>query len=478
MQIFQISSEVVPFSKTGGLADVLGALPKSLKKLGYTTSVITPLYPQQPGTKKILNDLKVYNTIEIPFFKGNIPTRILYLDKPEGVRVYFVENNDYFDRAGIYGEPYDYPDNLERFAFFSRAAVELIKHLSVDDEVIVHAHDWETALVIVYLKTIYKDQPFTSRIRTVYTIHNMAYQGQFDYNQWHITSLPDYLFTINGLEFYGRINLMKGGIIFADKITTVSRTYAKEIQTPEYGYGLDGVLRTRANDLVGIVNGIDYEVWNPATDPHLYGINYDINSLENKKKIKQKLLEEYGLSYNESTPVIGIISRLVAQKGFDLIEQVQEELADLDMEIVLLGTGEPRYEEMFRKLAAKYPDKISVKIEFNNTLAHRIEAGADMFLMPSRYEPCGLNQLYSLRYGTIPIVRNTGGLADTIEDGVTGFKFYEYDAWKMLEAIKKAIDVFKNQPEKWSDMQKEAMSRDFSWDNSAREYIRLYKSIF
>jgi starch synthase len=398
----------------------------------------------------------------------------------DGVRTFLVECPEFFDREGLYTvKGQDYPDNALRFAGFSLTCLEFLKR-SENPPDILHCHDWQSALVPIYLRTLYRNDGYFRRTSIVFTIHNLGYQGLFPPTVLPQISLDHSLFTMDGLEFYGKVNLLKGGILFSDFITTVSRKYAEEIQTPEFGHGLEGVLKSRADRLQGILNGVDYEAWNPATDK-LIPANYTPEDLAGKETCKKVLLETMGTATPVlNRPVIGIVSRFAAQKGFDLIAGIAEELMGMDLYIVALGTGEPEFESLFRTLAAKYPDKFLVKVAYDNTLAHQIEAGADMFLMPSRYEPCGLNQIYSLKYGTVPVVRATGGLDDTIEafDGKTGtgFKFRDYTPQALLAAIQQAVEVY-HQPKIWRKLMLNGMKKDFSWGASAKQYLKIYQGL-
>jgi starch synthase len=397
----------------------------------------------------------------------------------DGVHTYLVDCPEFFDRDGLYQDKgQDWPDNHLRFAAFSFACLEFLKRSATPPE-ILHCHDWQAALVPIYLRNLYAGDPFFEKTSVVHTIHNLGYQGLFPPHILSQIGLPAGLFSIDGLEFYGKVNLLKGGILFSDFITTVSRKYAEEIQTPEFGYGLEGVLRSRADRLQGILNGVDYDAWNPASDK-LIPANYSPEDLKGKEACKKALLEKMGVAQPVlNRPVIGIVSRFATQKGFDLIAGVAEELMAMDLYVVALGTGEPEYEDLFRSLTARYADKFRVKIAYDNTLAHLIEAGADMFLMPSRYEPCGLNQIYSLKYGTVPVVRATGGLDDTIEpfNGKTGtgFKFTDYTPEALLGAIRDAVGYYR-QPKVWRQLMLNGMKKDFSWSSSARQYVKVYEA--
>jgi starch synthase len=476
MRITFVASEGVPFSKTGGLGDVVGALPKALAASGHEVQLLLPRYRMtKPG--KTLAQCK---SVTLPLASGFRFASIQDGGAADGVHAYFVEYPEFFDRDGLYQENgEDYPDNAMRFAAFSLACLEFLKRFP-DPPDVIHCHDWQTALVPIYLRNLYVGDPYFDKTPVVFTIHNLGYQGHFPPHILPQIGLHAGLFTMDGLEFYGKVNLLKGGILFSDFITTVSRKYAEEIQTPEFGYGLEGVLAARRDRLQGIVNGVDYGPWDPATDK-LIAANYTPQDLKGKQICKKALLEKMGVAQPVlERPVIGIVSRFARQKGFDLIAGVAEELMAMDLYVVALGTGEPEYEDLFRKLAAKYPDKFLVKIAYDNPLAHQIEAGADMFLMPSRYEPCGLNQIYSMKYGTVPVVRATGGLDDTVEpfDGKvgTGFKFTEYAPEALLAAIQAAVAVYK-QPKVWRQLMHNGMKKDFSWPASAKQYLKIYQAV-
>jgi starch synthase len=474
LNVIVASSEVVPFAKTGGLADVAGSLPHALKKLGCEVSVFMPLY------REVLEkNLEIEPTgveVAIPLGKRTL-TGEVFKGSTDGIPVYFIKKDEYFDRSSLYGTPEgDYFDNLERFTFFSRGLLEAVKAdgLGIKPD-IIHANDWQTGLIPAYIKDIYRHSfPDT---RTVFTVHNIAYQGLFPYFLFHFTGLTGGFFSMKGIEFWGKVNLLKAGMVFADIVTTVSEGYSKEIQTSEYGYGLEGVLRSRAKDLYGVLNGVDYTEWNPETDEFLPA-NYSSDDLKGKAACKKELVKEFSLKLRQNVPLVGVISRLANQKGFDILSEAMEELMELDIGMVVLGTGDKKYHELFTELAGRHPERLGVKITFDNALAHRIEAGCDMFLMPSKYEPCGLNQIYSLRYGTIPVVRATGGLDDTIRDhkgGVgNGFKFNEYSPHALVEKLKEAVKVYKDKKE-WKALQTKAMKEDFSWERSARRYLELYE---
>jgi len=486
VKILYISSEVVPFSKTGGLADVAGALPVALKNLGHDVRIATPRYGcingEKYGLVQTIDEINVYfqhDTFNATVETANLPGT--------DIPVYFIANDFYFGRRELYTEKgKDYPDNSQRFAFFCMATLWMLRILDWKPDVI-HTNDWQTALMPAYLKyhPYVKSDEFYNGIKSLYTIHNLAYQGSFDRDTLNKIGLGWEVFTIDGLEFYGDINLMKAGIMFSDEITTVSEMYAREIQTPEYGCGLDGVLRFRKDHLTGIMNGIDYAIWDPAKDD-LIPSKFSAGKMAGKAKCKTHLQKKNGLPQDKDVPIIGMISRMADQKGFDLIAKIAEEIFDLDIQFVLLGTGEPVYHEMFKKIGEKYPAKAGINITFNNQLAHEIEAGADMFLMPSRYEPCGLNQLYSLKYGTVPIVRKTGGLADSIIDSRaetiakgmgTGFVFEKYEPGALLDAIERAVDLYARDKKAWKKIQSNGMAKDYSWEASAKKYAVLYRKM-
>jgi starch synthase len=474
MRIVFVASEGVPFSKTGGLADVVGALPKALAQSGQPVEVILPRYRMTKAGKSLPH----LSSLTIPLASGFRFAAIQDGGELKGVHTLFVDMPEFFDRDGLYqdkGE--DYPDNAARFAAFSLAALETIKRTGGPPD-IIHCHDWQSALVPVYLRNLYTGDPFYAAASVLLTVHNLGYQGLFPPHILPQISLHAGLFTIEGLEFYGKVNLLKGGLIFSDYISTVSRKYAEEIQTGEYGCGLDGVLRARAGRLAGILNGVDYDAWDPATDK-LIPSNYSPADFKGKATCKKALLERMGArAVALERPLIGIVSRFAAQKGFDLIAEIAEPLMAMDIYVVALGTGEPQFEDLFKRLAAKFPEKFFVKVAYDNTLAHQIEAGSDIFLMPSRYEPCGLNQIYSLKYGTVPAVRATGGLDDTIEafDGKsgTGFKFDEYSPAALLASLQEAVTAFQDQ-KTWRRLMLNGMRKDFSWANSAEQYARIYQ---
>jgi starch synthase len=478
MHIAFVASECVPFSKTGGLADVVGALPRALVAMGHQVSVYLPRYKQT----RLTDPQTVVRSITVPFDdRYRFCSVVSGGNHASGVRFYFVEYPPYFDREALYGTSSgDYPDNAERFALFSRAVLEATKILGVPHA--FHCHDWQSALVPILLRTQYAEDPAFRDVASVFTIHNMGYQGLFPPDTLPLLTLPWDLFTISKMEFFGNVNFLKGALVYSDFITTVSRKYSQEIQTTEFGFGLEGVLRDRAATVTGILNGVDYDEWSPQTDKFIVS-RYSPEDLGGKALCKQDLLAAFGVTNADvRLPVIGIVSRFAAQKGFDLIAQVMDRLAREEMIVVALGNGDKQYEEMFLRLQKQFPQKIAVKVAYDNALAHKIEAGSDMFLMPSRYEPCGLNQIYSLKYGTVPVVRATGGLDDTIEPWDvrsgkgTGFKFTEYSGEALLLTIKQALQAFRDRGS-WQALMRNGMTKDFSWNASAKEYVRIYERV-
>ena len=475
MRILFVASEGLPFSKTGGLADVVESLPKALVAQGHEVAVVLPRYRGTKATAVVMPSV----TIPMGGSRLRFPA-IADGTLLNGVRYFFVEDASYFDRDGLYGGPGgDYPDNAERYTEFCRAAIEITKHIWPTD--VMHCHDWQTGLVPVLLRTSYSDDPLVKDIPVVFAIHNIGYQGIFTKDVLERVGLPAALFHPDSIEFFGSVNLLKGGLVYSDYLTTVSRTYAQEIQTPEYGYGLDGVVKGRADRLVGILNGVDYSAWDPAKDK-LIAARYSAKDLSAKQVCKHDLLETMGMPREHlARPVVGIVSRFADQKGVDLIAEKAHELMREDLVLVVVGTGERKYEEFFRALAAAYPGRVGLKIAYDNVLAHKVEAGADMFLMPSRYEPSGLNQLYSLKYGTVPIVRATGGLDDSIEPfdvehGTgTGFKFREYSGDALLYTVRQALHHYMDE-RIWKRIQLNGMAKDFSWNAPAAEYVKLYEA--
>lgn len=474
MRILYLSSEVVPFAKTGGLADVSGSLPKALEELGHDVRVIMPKYKMVDENKFGL--AKIAENIAVNI-NGKTEYAIIYEGRMPGskVVVYFVSCDKYFGRPGLYQENgVDYPDNCERFAFFCRAAAEFISNFPWKPE-IVHANDWQSALIIPYIKLIYK----WPKIATIYSVHNMGYLGLFKKEELPITGFSWDMFTSDKLEFWDQISLAKAGLVFTDIISTVSETYAKEIQTPEFGFGLDGLLRFRKDDTFGVINGLDYSVWNPERDPNIpkkYGIKSILLKAENKKALQKKS----ELDVKASIPLLGMTTRLAAQKGFDIFSGALDRIIGLNCQIVILGTGDQKYHDLLKQKKREYEGQLAVKLGFDAELAELIYAGSDMFLMPSKYEPCGLGQLISFKYGTVPVVRKTGGLADTVHEfnpktGVgDGFVFEEYSADALFNAIKRGITAYKNK-KSWRALLEKIMAYDYSWEKSAAKYVDLYK---
>lgn len=487
LKILFVSSEVDPFAKTGGLADVASALPKTLAELGHEVRTFLPRYRSIDSKKFGLNRIPDLEPLQIPVNGFKETGEVLMVtdhQQNNGVTYYFLQNDKYFDREGLYVDPgtkSDYPDNDERFIFFSRGILEFLRRMHWQPD-IIHCNDWQSGLIPTYLKALYVDDPLLRNVKSVFTVHNVAYQGKFPPETIAKANLPWSVFTPEGLEFYGQVNFLKAGIVYSDAITTVSETYAEEIcSSPEFGYGMEGILRHRRQHLFGILNGVDYSVWNPETDK-LIPANYSVKNLKGKLANKKALQERFGLTVDESIPLLGVISRLADQKGFDLLGAIAPHLMTLDVQLVILGTGEQKYHDLFQNLRDQFPHKIGIYLGFNNDLAHLIEAGSDMFLMPSRYEPCGLNQMYSLKYGTVPIVRATGGLQDTVDefDPVTkkgtGFKFGPYEPAEFLKTIQRALDTYRNRTV-WKTLMMNGMKKDFSWTSSAKKYVNLYRSL-
>ncbi|MCL2372870.1 MAG: glycogen synthase GlgA [Defluviitaleaceae bacterium] len=476
LRILLVSTEVSPYSKTGGLGDVAGSLPKALRDRGVDIRVVLPKY--KSIQEDLLKDAKNISTFNVHLSWREQPATIIGLDAHgDGESVYFIENDFYFGRDGYYG----YGDDAERFAFFTKAAIEMLSHIDFKADVL-HFNDWHTGLGPTYLRDIYRAFTYYSNMKSLFSIHNLHYQGVFGRDTLWNVGLNDGYFTGGDLEFYGNISFLKAGIIHSDAVSTVSNTYAEEIQTPAYGYGMEGLLRQRSmfgGDLYGIVNGIDTDSHNPKTDPNLY-VNFDENSLENKRKNKTRLQEELGLPVSDA-PMVSMITRLAEQKGLDILAVIMDELMAMDIQLVVLGTGESRYEGMLRHYAWCNPGKVSANITFSGALAQKIYASSDMFLMPSVYEPCGLGQLFAMRYGSIPIVRKTGGLADTVqhfnsETGQgNGFSFEHYVASGLMWAIREAVNTYHSP--NWQTVVKNAMTGDFSWKHAAGEYIDMYEKV-
>lgn len=476
-KILFVASEAVPFMKTGGLADVVGSLPKCYDKDEYDVRVMIPKYLCMK--KEFLHKLEFIDQFYMDYLGQSRYVGILQYIY-EGITFYFIDNESYFGGEKPYGDWYY---DLEKFSFFCQAALSALPVIGWKPDV-VHCHDWQTGLIPVYLKDRFGTGEFFKDMKSVMTIHNLKFQGVWDINTIkRFSGLSDYYFTSDKMESYHNGNMLKGGLVYADVITTVSDTYAEEIKTPFYGEGLDGLMRARANDLYGIVNGIDYDDFNPETNKNLAAPYNAYNFAQEKVKNKLALQEELGLPKDAGKFVIGIVSRLTSQKGFDLIQAVMEEICTEDVQLVVLGTGEDKYEGMFRHYDWKYPERVSAQITYSEALSHRIYAGCDAFLMPSLFEPCGLSQLMALRYGTVPIVRETGGLKDTVwpyneyEGTGTGFSFANYNAHEMLDTIRYAKKVYYEHRDAWNGIVWRAMNADFSWKTSAKKYQELYEEL-
>ncbi len=487
LNVLFLSSEVFPFAKTGGLADVASALPQALKEIGHEVRLAIPRYGFVNERKFRIHEIIRLKDINIPIGKKsaklNVKSSFLIGDRTK-VQIYFIDSAEFFGRQGIYQDPKtkrDYPDNDERYIFYSRGIFEILKRLGWAPH-IIHCNDWQSGLVPVYLKKIYSKDPFFKNIKTVFTIHNVAYQGLFPKETFPKTGLPADVFTPEGAEFYGKFSFMKAGIVYSDFVTTVSSTYADEISgSEEYGFGLEGVLAKKNKKFSGIVNGIDYSLWNPDTDQFI-PFKYSVKTLDAKVENKKYLLKRFNKKFEPGVPLVGMVTRLVEQKGIDLVIDGFAELMKLKVQFILLGTGEKQYHTKLEALAKKYPDEMSLELGYNDELAHLIEGASDIFLMPSKFEPCGLNQLYSLKYGTIPVVRKTGGLADTVAEvnpqklTGTGFFFQDFKAGDMVKAVSRAVTLFGDQ-KSWQKVMRNAMMEDFSWTSSAKQYEELYNKI-
>ncbi|RUT35913.1 glycogen synthase GlgA [Paenibacillus zeisoli] len=474
MKILFAAAEAIPFVKTGGLADVIGALPKALLKAGHDVRIVLPKYKAVPD--QFRSQLEPVDIIQVPLAWRSQYCGIEELTY-EGIPVYFIDNEFYYGRDGIYG----YGDDGERFAFFNRAVLEILPYIDFQPDVI-HCHDWHAALIPVLLRHHYLHNPFYQSVRTVFTVHNLLYQGIFPYEVMpDLLDLPNDYFTPDGLEYYGNVNYLKAGLVYADHVTTVSPTYAEEIKTEYYGYGLDGLLRSLGGKLSGIVNGIDTKLYNPATDTEIPA-KYR-TSLNKKRENKPFLQQELGLPVDPKIPLISMVTRLVDSKGLELVRRVLDELLYFDnIQVVVLGTGEYEYEQWFKEAANRHPSKLSAQIKFNDGLSRRIYAGSDIFLMPSKFEPCGISQLLALRYGSIPVVRETGGLNDTVQsfneftgEG-NGFSFNHYNAHDMLYTLRRAVHMY-HQPDQWKKIVRNAFAGDYSWNVSAERYLEIYQSL-
>jgi starch synthase len=489
------SSEVAGFAKTGGLADVAAALPRALARLGNRVAVAMPFYAAVRRSKVPIERTNV--VLPVPMGNRVLACRLYRSQIPNSdVPVFLIEHQPYFDRddprsgRSLYqqqtgGSKTDYSDNAERFAFFCRSVLELVPHLGFNPDVI-HANDWQCGLVPALLAELYRNQPGYGKIRSVFTIHNIAYQGNFGREVLAITGLPSILFNSSQLEFHGQLSFLKAGIVFSDAVNTVSPTYAREIQRPEFGYGLDGLLVGIHSKLSGIVNGCDYEQWDPATDPHIAATYTAKTVFENKPLCKADLQNRFHLPEEPRTPILSAVARLVSQKGIDLILSAAQGFLDLGCQMVVLGDGDPEFHNQLQALRDKNPSRVGIYLGFDEARAHAIEAGSDLFLMPSRYEPCGLNQLYSLRYGTPPVVRATGGLADTVvnttienlaDKRATGFSFNDYTATALYETVKWALTLYRERPTDFQQVVETGMAQDWSWDRSALAYESLYRKV-
>ena len=459
MKIVMCASEVVPFAKTGGLADVAGALPAALEKAGHEVIVVMPGYKAVHASasvkiKQVREGLSVANI-------------------GKDIKVYFIDHDFYFNRDSLYGDKSgDYIDNIDRFSYFCRRALDLLKEIGFKAD-IIHCHDWQSALVPVYLRSVtYSTDPFYKAMKTVFTIHNIGYQGIFSKDEFPKIGLSWNFFDMETLEYYENINFLKGGIVFSNVINTVSDTYSKEIRTKEFGFGMEGILDKRSDSLFGIINGLDYSIWDPAADKFILA-QFSSKDLSGKAACKEDLQKLCKFPAKKNVPLIGVVSRLAQQKGFDIIADAIDKMCKMDMQIVILGTGDAKYHQIMESMVKKYPKVISLHLKFDDTLAHKIYAGSDIFLMPSKYEPCGLGQMISMKYGTLPLVFKTGGLADTV-DASNGFVFDKYSADELLKTVKKSLACYQA-PDKWQKLVGAAMKCDFSWLESAKKYAQLYE---
>jgi starch synthase len=478
MRILLVTPEANPFARSGGLAEVIYALAWALVKLGHQVSVVLPLYRQVRESNRSFTCTG--KTLSIPLSFKTLPADILTSQIDPNMTFYFISQDALFNREGLYGTSYgDFDDNAERFIFFSRSVVEMVDALNLEFDV-CHAHEWQTGLVPVYLRTIYNDRPALQRLPVVYTVHNVGYQGLFSTYDLPLTGLGWELLSPKALEFYGKLNFMKGGIVFADLITTVSAKYREEILTSEYGFGLEGLFRERAEELYGVLEGVDYVRWNPKKDEFL-AAPYDQNNLAGKKVCKKALIDRFGLNLAPDRPLLGMTTRFFERKGIDLVESIMDDLMKLEIGFIIQGTGEERHHYILQEMSLKYHQRLGLLIGYTEELAHQIIAGSDIFLMPSRYEPCGLDQLYCLRYGTVPVVRATGGLDETIQEfdpatgAGTGFKFKGYTPAELLGAVQRALAVYQ-QPKVWEALMKSNMALDYSWGKTAApKYVEIYQ---
>lgn len=480
LKILFAASEMTPFCKTGGLADVIGSLPVVLAQMGNEVHVMLPEYSRIDRQKYSFMDNHSHFQVTVgPVTKPATVSSASW----KGVTVHLIENEEYFDRSGLYGEAQgDYYDNGPRFVFFCRGALEAVKLLGIKPD-IIHAHDWQTGLILPYLRTLYAQEPLFHNASTLFTIHNLGYQGNFPPWVFSLTGIPDEEFRWTKMEFYGNVSFLKSGIVYADAVSTVSETYAREITTEQLGFGMQDVFAERKNVLFGILNGIDQNEWNPATDQSLPA-KYSSDDLSGKKACRIALLKEFGITKGGKIPVFGMVSRLDSQKGFDILEEGMEKIVNMVVCIVILGTGTSEHKETMGKLATRYPERIRIMVKFDPRVAMLIYAGSDAFLMPSRYEPCGLGQIIALRYGTLPVVHATGGLVDTVKDldfdpeNGNGFSFEEYTSEALLEAMERAVRAFSEQGSaRWHSAVQRAMTKDYSWKQSAEKYVKLYQQI-
>ena len=475
MKILFAASEAVPFAKTGGLADVAGSLPPAIASLGHDVRIVMPYYLQ---VQRYTSDLRHVATLSVPVATWQERCDVLEGRMGGDVIVYFIKKDIYYDRPELYQtERADYPDNAERFIFFSRAILELCRALGYSPD-IIHVNDWQTGLVPLYLKTLYRGSETLNRAKTVFTVHNLGYQGTFWHWDMRLTGLGWDVFTPEGIEFWGKINFLKAGLVSSDLITTVSKTYSREIQTLEFGKGLEGVLVNRARDLTGIVNGIDYQTWDPTRD-HDLPKTYSAARLAGKALCKKALCARIRMKGSDG-PLIGMVTRLVDQKGLDILTEALPVIMSLGVQLVILGTGDEKYHRILSDAAGRYTKKMRVLLRYDDSLAKNVYAGCDIFLMPSHYEPCGLGQMIALRYGTVPVVRRTGGLSDTVADydpktgQGTGFLFDEYSAPALVDCLRRALEVYSNR-NKWNRLARNGMKQDFSWEHSAKEYVKVYR---
>ncbi len=479
LRVVFATPEMVPFAKTGGLADVTGTLPKEIRTLGHEVLCFVPKYKKVDPARWPMK--LAVERLQVPVGNEVDTGRVFRYDDPSGIQVYFIDQPEYFSRDELYGTPLgDYPDNDRRFVFFQKAVLETLKILGLKPDVI-HCHDWQSALIPTYLKTLYENDSFFAKTKTVFTIHNLAYQGNFPPDSLPVTGLSWQEFRMERLEFYGKVSFLKGALVYSDALTTVSPRYAQEIQTKEYGCGMEGVLQTRREDLVGIVNGIDPAEWDPENDPDI-PTPFSLKKIEGKAADKAALQKDNHFTVDENIPLFGITTRLADQKGLDILAPAMEGLMKRGVQLALLGTGEDRYHQLFQELGKRHAKQLGVHILFDARLAKRIYAGSDIFLMPSRFEPCGLGQLISFRFGTVPLVRETGGLADTVKEfdprtgEGTGFLFKEYTSKAFLDAVDRTLETYRNK-KLWSKLMKNGMKQDFSWRASARQYVELYEKV-